>query len=289
MITITEQAPAKINLTLEVLGRRADGYHELVSLIAFAREVFDVIELLPAPTRTLTVQGPCAGSIVGDNILMRAMALLEQAHLQVGAVSLEKHLPIASGIGGGSADAGALLRAVRSACSPDSGRWHEIAASLGADVPICLANAPAWVRGAGAEVEPVVAFPTLHAVLANPLVAVPPDKTAKVFRALGLATGERAAEGYVRQEIPKLSSAGDVIACVAAKDNGLTEPARRLVPAIADVLADLSNLDGCRVARMSGAGPTCFGLFEDATAAHAAAVRLQAVRPGWWVRASRLA
>ena len=185
MPAITEIARAKINLTLKVRGRRPDGYHELESLIAFATDLGDVVRLVPGEETGCSVRGPFAGAIEGENLIETAlMRLAERAPgLTLGEVTLEKCLPVAAGIGGGSADAAALLRVVRFANGTLSAGvdWAGIAASLGADVPVCFLNRPAFVMGVGETLEAVADLPRLHAVLANPLTPVPLAKTRKVF------------------------------------------------------------------------------------------------------------
>lgn len=293
MIAFTESAPAKINLTLQVIGRRADGFHELRSVVAFARDAADVVELRPANPPDVTVDGPFGGAIEGDNILERTLELLSTHGLATGAVRLTKNLPVASGIGGGSADAAALLRAARRAYSAEAGRiaWHEIAARLGADVPMCLESRPALVTGTGTCVRALPQFAELNAVLANPLAPVGADKTARVFRALGLAPGETLSPASTAADFSDAtdcSSAANLIGAIAAEDNDLTRAACEVVPAVPAVLSALARLPGCRLARMSGAGPTCFGLFNTLVAAQAAANDLRVEQPDWWVTATRL-
>jgi 4-diphosphocytidyl-2-C-methyl-D-erythritol kinase len=285
---VVEHAPAKINLTLEVLGRRADGYHELASLVVFARDAADTLTIDQSRPPSLSVSGLFGTAIEGTNIVSRAVDALGSAGVPVGAVELDKRLPIAAGIGGGSADAAALIRAVRRAVGHWDGRvpWEDIAQGLGADVPVCLAQRPAWMRGAGECVDEIVPFPVLYAVLVNPQAIVPPDKTARVFRALGLTPGARLATGGADQSA--FGSAHDVIAFVRKHSNALTEPACSIVPAIRDVLAALEATVGCRVARMSGAGPTCFGIFDDLAGAAGAARELEVSHPSWWVQATHL-
>ena len=199
MPVVIETAPAKINLTFEVRGRRADGYHELLSLVAFA-DVADVVSLDTEGVMGVAVSGPFAAEIVGPNLLDRTLALLQERapELVLGAVHLEKRLPVAAGIGGGSADAAALLRAVAKVNlkQRDSVDWSALAVRLGADVAVCLGCRAAWMSGAGGGVEPLAArLPTLDAVLVNPRAHVPADKTAQVFRKLGapaLSDGEAA-------------------------------------------------------------------------------------------------
>ena len=181
---VRELAPAKINLTLSVLGRRADGYHELESLVTFA-DVHDVVTLEPGAANSVVVAGPFAGYIGGENLLVRALTLLQDADpaLRLGSVRLDKHLPVAAGIGGGSADAAALLRAIKHADPERAANvaWLDIAARLGADVPVCLGARPALMWGIGEKTEPLRRLPQAHAVLVNPGL---PLSTADVFKAI---------------------------------------------------------------------------------------------------------
>ena len=289
--TTKELARAKVNLTLDVLGRRPDGYHELSTLIAFAN-VGDVIAFERGAAPVVTVDGPFAGAIIGENLLARTLELLarDERRLVLGAVALTKELPVAAGLGGGSADAAALLRVVRAANPAQAAAvdWHRLAASLGADVPVCLASQAAWVGGYGEEIAPLGApLPPLDIVLANPLAPVPTDKTAQVFRRLAappLPPGAKEA----RKRPSRFASRAELIEFMRAHTNALEPPARAVVPEIGDVLASLSGLPGAELARLSGAGPTCFAVFENEDAARVASARLAASRPGWWVRAARL-
>lgn len=285
---VIEFAPAKINLTLEVIGRQRDGYHSLDSLVVFASDVGDRIEINPDGPSGITTIGPFAGSIAGENILARAVLALGRYGVSCGGICLDKQLPVASGIGGGSADAGALLRAARriyperADCVP----WPQIAASLGADVTACLLNKTLRIVGTGTEVEPVPSLPILHAVLINPMVPVPGDKTARVFRTMGLQPAAIAPNPI--SPLPTFGASQALIAFIARSRNGLTKAAAEVVPAITDVLRALDAIPGCRVARLSGAGPTCFGLFDDSQAASLAAETIRGAHPYWWVKATRL-
>lgn len=291
MTIIREFAPAKINLTLEVLGKRADGYHELASLVAFA-DVGDWITLDTAKPVGVTVSGPFGQTIAGANLVETTLRLIEKAapDLQLGAVHLEKNLPVAAGIGGGSADAAAVIRAVQKA-NPGlaaSLDWQTIALRLGADVPVCLVSRLAWMTGLGETVEAVPPHGTapFYAIMVNPLVPVPADKTAQVFRALG---AKLLPPEFVPLPPPtgRAGSAG-LMPMVRDGSNALAPAAQRIVPEIATVLGALSNLDGCRIARMSGGGPTCLALFDNQPSAEAAAAQLMATHPSWWVRATSL-
>ncbi|MCA0434513.1 MAG: 4-(cytidine 5'-diphospho)-2-C-methyl-D-erythritol kinase [Proteobacteria bacterium] len=273
---IVEQARAKINLALHVLGRRADGYHELDSAVAFA-DVGDVLHLEPAQATSLTIHGPFAAGLSADagNLVLKAAAALVQC-APVGPVRivLEKNLPVASGIGGGSADAAAALRGLMRLndirLAPD--QLVKLALSLGADVPVCLQQGFCRMTGIGETITPMDGLPARFIVLANPLAAC---STQAVFAALGLRAGERFAEPLDPQQ-------------PASWRNDLQEPAVRALPVIADVLAALTQERGLSDIRMSGSGATCFGLAASRPVADAAAARLSAQNPQWWVRAASL-
>jgi 4-diphosphocytidyl-2-C-methyl-D-erythritol kinase len=279
-----EKAPAKINLTLRVLGRRVDGYHDLESLVAFAA-VGDALTFAPGVALALAVSGPTAQA-AGDNadnlVLKAASALAERiSGLSLGRFALSKRLPVAAGLGGGSADAAAALRLLARAnnIALDDPRLMQAARATGADVPVCLDPKVRLMRGVGDVLSPPLDLPPMFAVLVNPGVAV---STRDVFAALNLPTGTQAA-GAVAPPDPAA-----LLAEIANGHNDLEEPAIELEPVIADVLAVLHNLPGCRLARMSGSGATCFGLFPTNAAATAAARTLRVGYPEWWVRATVL-
>ena len=288
-----EKAPAKINLTLRVLGRRADGYHELESLVAFAG-VGDALTFAPGGALTLAVSGPTAQA-AGDNadnlVLKAARALAGRiAGLTLGGFALSKRLPVAAGLGGGSADAAAALRLLARAngVALDDPRLMQAAQATGSDVPVCLDPKPRLMRGVGDVLSAPPDLPRLFAVLVNPGVAV---STRDVFAALNLASVP--ASGGASSPTPLVSEGwgGEPTAFVAAlvkERNDLEAPAIELEPAIADVLAVLQALPDCRLARMSGSGATCFGLFPTNAAAAAAARTLRVGYPQWWVRATVL-
>ncbi|MBX9926960.1 MAG: 4-(cytidine 5'-diphospho)-2-C-methyl-D-erythritol kinase [Hyphomicrobiaceae bacterium] len=301
--SVVEAAPPKVNLTLTVLGRRpSDGYHELDSIVAFAHDIADTVTLTPQAPPVVTSSGPFAPSIAGENLLdvaLRAVAAASPG-LALGAVHLDKQLPIAAGIGGGSADAAALLRAIRRA-NPGAAAavdWHGLAARLGADVPVCLAAYAQRMTGVGERLMALPNLPILAAVLVNPLAPVPADKTARVFRTL--AAGPVAADdprlvetrpAFAAQtnKTQTLLNRADLIAHMRATGNDLTAAATAVVPEVADVLAALRATADCELAQLSGGGPTCFGVYPDMAAADLAAVSLRRFRPGWWIAASRLA
>jgi len=277
-------APAKINLYLHVVGRRGDGYHELDSLVAFA-DIGDVVTAQPAADLSLAVDGPFAAALAGapDNLVLRAARLLA-AHRGVAdgaAVRLTKNLPVASGIGGGSSDAAAALRALQSLWKIEAtgDEIAGLAARLGADVPVCLLGRTAWLGGIGDVLAPAPALPPVAIVLANPGIAL---ATQAVFAA---RRGRFSAPSRFAEPV---ADAAGLAAMLSRRRNDLTEAAVGIVPAIADVLARLAACEGVLLARMSGSGATCFALFAETGAARAAATRLSGERPGWWVAAGRL-
>ncbi len=290
---ITERACAKVNLTLRVHGRRADGYHALTSLVAFA-DIGDRIVFVPGAARAIHVTGPFHHHIQGENLLARTLDLLAASApgLTLGSVILEKQLPVAAGVGGGSADAAALLRAIRQAnpgCAA-SIDWHGFAARLGADVPVCLENRASWMTGIGENTIPLPhPLPELAAILVNPNAPVPADKTAQVFRQLGasaLRPDGRGGTGHAHQ--PAIATRADLMAVMATTGNDLETAATAVVPAIADVLQALRAVPGLMHARLSGAGPTCVAIAGSPDLARDAVRTIATAHPAWWVRACRL-
>jgi 4-diphosphocytidyl-2-C-methyl-D-erythritol kinase len=278
-------APAKLNLYLHVVGRRADGYHLLDSLVAFA-DVGDEIVATPAPDWSLRVTGPFAGTLDGapaDNLVARAAHRLaaQLGRPPAASVTLAKNLPVASGIGGGSADAAATLRALTDLwnVAPDAVDLPTLAAGLGADVPVCLLARAAWLGGIGEQVTPALDLPPTFVVLANPGIAL---ATPAVFKARrgGFSAAARFDDAFA--DVAALGGA------LAARRNDLAEAAVSLVPEIGRVIDALAAQEGAILARMSGSGATCFALFAEAAAAHAASARLKSDRPRWWVAAGRL-
>ncbi|HEX9489133.1 MAG TPA: 4-(cytidine 5'-diphospho)-2-C-methyl-D-erythritol kinase [Stellaceae bacterium] len=277
-------APAKLNLYLHVVGRRADGYHLLDSLVAFAAPADEVIAE-PAPALSLAVRGPYAAALADaprDNLVWRAAERLaaQAGRPAAAALTLIKNLPVASGIGGGSSDAAAALKALAALwrLDPAPADLAALAATLGADVPVCLAARAAWLGGIGEEVAPAPALPPVTALLVNPGIALP---TPVVFEA---RQGPFSAPA--RFAMP--ADAAGLAALLAARRNDLAAAAIGLVPAIGDVLERLAALEDALIARMSGSGATCFALFATPEGAAAAAAQLRAERPGWWVAAGRL-
>jgi 4-diphosphocytidyl-2-C-methyl-D-erythritol kinase len=276
-------APAKINLYLHVLGRRPDGYHEIDSLVAFA-DIGDRLSAAPAAQFSLTLDGPEAASLAGlgdDNLVLRAARrLARDAGIAAGAaLSLEKNLPVAAGLGGGSSDAAAALRALSALWGLPAERAAPIAAALGADMPVCLYGRPAWVGGIGERIVPAAGLPCAGIVLANPRIALP---TAAVFAA---RRGEFSAPGRFA---PMPMDAPGLARALKRRRNDLTEAAIGLVPEIGEILARLAALPGALLARMSGSGATCFALFADRAAARRAGAALAAAMPEWWCAAGAL-
>ena len=282
--TAVADAPAKINLYLHVTGKRADGYHLLDSLIAFAG-VGDTIEASPAEAITLSCDGPFGAALANepDNLVLRAARLLAaRAGLSKGsALRLTKRLPIASGIGGGSADAAASLRALAQLwdLALPEGALHAIAAQLGADVPICLHGRAATISGIGEIIEAAPPLPDAGIVLVNPGKALSTPAVFKNFR--GPMSAAHRLERSPRD-------ARDLCEMLGERGNDLTDAAIALVPEIADALSALARTPGALLARMSGSGATCFALFVDAPGAVRAAEKLAADHPDWWVRGAAL-
>jgi 4-diphosphocytidyl-2-C-methyl-D-erythritol kinase len=280
----SEPAPAKVNLTLRILGKRADGYHDLESLVVFAR-LADQVTLALDADLGLDVDGPtaaAAGDVV-DNLVLRAARELagRTDGLRFGRFALTKRIPVAAGLGGGSSDAAAALRLIMrvNGIAGDNPRVMEAARATGADVPVCLDPRPRVMRGLGEVLSPPLDLPELPAVLVNPGVPVP---TKDVFGKLGLAPGERRGR---ESEIDgdRLKRRGALIDYVMSQPNDLQAPAIALQPIIAVVLSALAQQSDCRLTRMSGSGATCFGLFETDEAAANAAKALSAAQPTWWV------
>lgn len=285
---LVTRAPAKVNLTLHVLGRRADGYHELDSLVAFAG-VADHLSLVAAEALSLRVEGPLAGATgpTHDNLVLRAARALAARlpGLRTGAFRLVKHLPAAAGIGGGSSDAAGALRllAKLNGLASDDPALVAAARATGADVPVCLDPRARFMRGIGDSIGPALGLPPLFAVLANPGVAVPtPDVFRRLSRPLGVLTPSD------HPPIEADSRPGDLLAALGRARNDLEPPALALAPAIGEALARLRAAQGCCLARMSGSGATVFGLFVDRRAAGRAARAIRGAEAGWWVSATLL-
>jgi 4-diphosphocytidyl-2-C-methyl-D-erythritol kinase len=284
-----ELAPAKINLTLGVVRRRADGYHDIESLVVFAA-VGDTLTFTRGRKLSLAVRGPTAAASgqITDNLVLKAVRQMSERieGLKLGRFVLSKRLPVAAGVGGGSADAAAALRLLARAnrIALDDPRLMAAARATSADVPVCLDPRPRLMRGIGDILSEPLDLPRLPAVLVNPGVAVP---TKDVFAALQIDPIKRTGTSA-----PFLQGgAGNLAALLRALSsdrNDLEAPAIALQPVIADVLDALRASTACRLARMSGSGATCFGLFDSSRAAILAARSLRTKHPTWWVRATTL-
>lgn len=271
-----EAAPAKINLCLHVTGRRLDGYHLLDSLVVFA-DVADRVFASPAHGLSLVVAGPEGAGLQADddNLVLRAARLMGVADA---ALVLDKHLPVASGIGGGSADAAAALRALARLTGLPLPSPDEVL-RLGADVPVCLSGRPARMTGIGEGVAPLPALPPLGCVLVNPRLPVP---TPQVFGALA------SRENPPLPDLPHAALTSAEAFCGwlnVFTRNDLVPPARSIAPILVDVQAALEETSGCLLARMSGSGGTHFGLYASVEAAQAAAEALRTRHPFWWIEA----
>ncbi|MFN3844474.1 MAG: 4-(cytidine 5'-diphospho)-2-C-methyl-D-erythritol kinase [Paracoccaceae bacterium] len=271
-----EFAPAKVNLTLHVTGQRADGYHLLDSLVVFA-DVGDCVRVAQAEALSVQITGPMAAflPVTDDNLVLRAARLMQVD----AAITLEKVLPVASGIGGGSADAAATLRALSRLADKPVPDDHA-ALALGADVPVCLRGRPVRMQGVGDRLGPVQSLPSGWLVLVNPGVAI---ATPDVFRRLA-----RKDNAAMPHDQPRLRSTADLGAFLHMMRNDLEAPAVALEPVIGVVKTDLSAQPGCLIARMSGSGATCFGLFADGLSASAAARAVRAAHPDWWVASAQI-
>src|SRR3954452_2484075 len=294
MPALTDEARAKVNLTLRVDGRRVDGYHDLESVVAFC-DCDDVLTLDSGPELTLATTGPRAADCgeVLDNLVLKAARLLGErvSDLKAGEFMLDKVLPVAAGIGGGSADAAAALRLLARAnkLELDDPRLIEAARLTGADVPVCLSSRACVMTGIGETLLPL-SLPILPCVLVNPCV---PVATRDVFAALGLRHGELrvgATDVILHDPVwPEAGASIDVwIKILAGIGNDLEKPAMRIQPVVGEVLSALGATDGARLARMSGSGATCFAISNDAAGAQRAAQAIRREHPQWWVHAGAL-
>jgi 4-diphosphocytidyl-2-C-methyl-D-erythritol kinase len=293
MGALIEDARAKVNLTLRVVGRRVDGYHDLESMVAFA-DCADRLSLTVGSELDLLTTGPLAQACgeISDNLVLKAARLLRErvANLKVGSFTLDKVLPVAAGIGGGSADAAAALRLLARAndLAIDDPHLIEVARLTGADVPVCLASRACVMTGVGETLQPL-AVPTMPCVMVNPRV---PVATRDVFKALGLRSGELLvgfADVIDAASWPEAgASLEDWVEALAAGSNDLEAPATRIQPVIGEVIAALNATNGAWLARMSGSGATCFAIYENTAEAQRAAQKIQLGHPGWWVHAGTL-
>src|SRR5258706_13701971 len=293
MPALIGDARAKVNLTLRVVGRRVDGYHDLESVVAFA-DCADRLSLTPGSKLNLATTGPLARDCgeTADNLVFKAARLLRECvpDLRLGEFTLDKVLPVAAGIGGGSADAAAALRLLAQAngLAIDDARLIEVAQLTGADVPVCLASRPCVMTGVGETLLPL-SLPKLPCLLVNPRI---PVATKDVFAALGLRNGELlvgATDVLQATAWPEDgASVEDWVEVLAAGSNDLEAPATRIQPVIGEVLSALSATNGAWLARMSGSGATCFAIFENTAEAQRAAEKIQVGHPRWGVHAGTL-
>jgi 4-diphosphocytidyl-2-C-methyl-D-erythritol kinase len=287
METRVWRAPAKVNLTLHILGRREDGWHDLDSIVAFAG-CGDVLSFTPGRSLALAVDGPTAGKAgaTDDNLVLKAARLLQERviDLRTGAFHLAKRLPVAAGLGGGSSDAAAALRALayENALPLDDTRLGDAARACGADVFVCLDPRARVMTGVGDLLGRRLKIPPLHAVLVNPGAAV---ATPAVFARMGLAKGQKTDAG------PSPALVGDgrdaIIAALRQGRNDMQEAARSIAPVIGEALEALRH-SGASMARMSGSGATCFALYEDRAASLQASRILGRAHPDWWIKATVL-
>lgn len=281
---LTERAPAKVNLTLRVLGRREDGYHALSSVVAFAG-TGDRLSLIPGEALSLTLDGPGADSLEGDDdnlVLRAARALADRVPgLALGRFHLIKRLPVAAGLGGGSSDAAAALRLLARAnrMASDDPRLHEAAIATGSDVPACLHGRACLMQGRGEDITPLV-LPCFGAVLVNPRM---PVSTAEVFRRLAIPPGTRRGEAACPP-----SGRDAMLDWLRIEPNDLEPPARALAPVLGEVESALEATTGALLVRMSGSGATMFALYADCRVAARAAKMVSAARPHWWVKSTVL-
>ncbi len=284
MTVVRVQAPAKVNLYLHVTGRRADGYHLLDSLFVFAADG-DVVTVRESDRLTLDIRGPYADALPGgeENIVLKAARLLAEVcgEKTGAAVTLEKNLPVAAGIGGGSADAAATLKALLKLWNQTvpPAQLHEIALKLGADVPSCLAAKAVQVSGIGEVLTPAPQLPPLFLVLVNPNR---PVFTPAVFKAREPVFSDPA------PFTEKMTDFDVFIRALAARRNDLSDAACQIEPAVFEVLQALRADPACRLARMSGSGGTCFGLFASAGEASLCCQRIRGNHPDWWVLNTRV-
>jgi 4-diphosphocytidyl-2-C-methyl-D-erythritol kinase len=294
MPVLSDEACAKVNLTLRVNGRRSDGYHDLESVVAFA-DCADRLTLTPGSDLNLKTTGPLAEACgdTSDNLVLKAARLLAERvpGMKAGSFSLDKVLPVAAGIGGGSADAAAALRLLSqlNGLALDDPRIIEVAKLTGADVPVCVNSRSCVMTGVGETLEPL-SLPKMPCVMVNPGV---PVATKDVFKALGLRNGELlvgATDVLLRDRSwpDKEASLEDWVEALAASSNDLEAPAMRVQPVIGEVISALNATNGAWLARMSGSGATCFAVYENTAEAGRAAEQIRRDRPSWWVHAGTL-
>ena len=294
MPALMEEGRAKVNLTLRVVARRSDGYHDIESVVAFA-DCADRLALTPGPELTLQMSGPLAQACgaTSDNLVLKAARLLAERvpDMKAGSFTLDKMLPVAAGIGGGSADAAAALRLLArlNELSLDDERIIEVAQLTGADVPVCVASQACVMTGVGESLQPL-ALPKMPCVMVNPSV---PVATRDVFNALGLRNGELlvGATDVLLQDRswPETdASIAEWIEAFVEVGNDLEAPAARIQPVITEVLSALGESAGVKLVRMSGSGATCFAIFADDATAQRAADKIRRAHAAWWVHAGTL-
>lgn len=282
---LTERAPAKVNLTLHILGRRADGFHTLESLVAFSRGG-DTLTLTQGEPLGLSIEGPAASASgsIADNLILRAAGHFTERFpgAKLGAFHLVKRLPVAAGLGGGSSDAAAALRllARANALAFEDPLLFEAARATGADVPVCLMRRARMMRGVGDELGALLALPPLIGLLVNP---GEPVETKAVFSRMKIAPGAATGFGGHPGVYPDMP-ADALLAALRRSRNDMEPAACLLAPVIGDVLAVLAAAPGCRLTRMSGSGATCFALFKDCRSAARAKKTILRAHPAWWVK-----
>ena len=274
-------APAKLNLFLQITGKRADGYHLIESLAGFT-DFGDWVEVSDAPELALLIDGPFAALLQGDNnnnlVLKAARALQRHCRITRGAhIHLHKAIPIGAGLGGGSSDAAAALKTLIELwqLSIPEPELHTIALSLGSDVPVCLLQKTAWISGIGEQVLPVAMMVECWVLLVNPNI---PLLTADVYQKFSGVFSPAS------QPLASISSLNHLVGIMQSRHNALEAPAISLLPAIAGILSALRSTDGCRIARMSGSGATCYALYDSQAQAQRAAEMMQV---GWWAQVTR--
>lgn len=289
MSVITERALAKVNLSLSILGRRLDGYHALKSLVVFA-DIGDELTLEPAPQFELHVSGKFGSAIEGGNLIETVSRKVMDAHpkLRGGIFRLNKNLPVAAGIGGGSADAAAALRLLRRANEEFAAEidWMEIAGTTGADVPVCYVQRPAIMEGIGERISPIDGLPAFSLLLVNSGFMI---STAEIFKRLGAEPYN--SDGMQEDAFFDTGCAVDfdeVVRHMTQVGNDLEAPALEICPGIMEIKNLISAEHGCAHAALSGSGGTCFGVFKSHEAAKTAAENLRARRPDWWIAAARV-
>jgi 4-diphosphocytidyl-2-C-methyl-D-erythritol kinase len=286
MDSFTARAPAKVNLTLRVAGRRGDKLHEIESLVVFC-DITDELSFDPSRPRGLEVLGPLRAECgpVTDNLVLKAAGALAARvfDLKTGHFALIKRIPVAAGLGGGSADAAAALQLLAQAngLAPGDPRLQEAARGTGSDVPVCLDPRPRILSGAGEVLSDAIKLPPLAAVLVKPGVALPTREVFDAFDKMGAGPSSQLGS-------PPRDSRDELLAFLRLRPNDLEAAAISLQPAIGEVLSTLQDLPSCRLARMSGSGATCFGLFDTAEVAASAARQLRATRSDWWIEETTL-